>query len=195
MRPSPTTIASRKKKALDTKSVVAVYYGEVPIDADNNLWKCNICGNIRKTDIKTQGYTNLMGHIKTKHNDMLDTLSTDSNSNLIQAPLHAGQKNLQFAIDPKAHDIYKWIDWVVMDELELSFCEQERTRGYSNISKICTKTLKKYILKLHTALKMKVKQMLEGIHAYALIYDGWTEDNTHFIGMCFIVHTCSTHFS
>ena len=70
VRPSPTT--SRRKKAFDTKSVVAVYYGEVPIDAENNLWKCNICGNIRKTDIQTHGYTNLMGHIKAKHNDMLD---------------------------------------------------------------------------------------------------------------------------
>ena len=70
-----------------------------------------------------------------------------------------------------------------MDELELSFCEQERTRVNTNISKICTKTLKKYMFKLEVAVKTQVKQMVEDCHCFALIYDGWTEDNTHFIGM------------
>ena len=168
----------------ESKDICVMYFGEEPVDKMRNIWKCK-CGKLRKSDVKVNGYTNLMGHIKDKHPDMNELLALQSGqaTGILDNPTNQKQTMLQFLIDPKSNDIYKWIDWVVMDELELSFCEQERSRQYTNLSSLCTKTLKKYVLKLSKAVQRRVKERVAGCHCFALIYDGWTEDNTHFIGM------------
>ena len=85
-------------------------------------------------------------------------------------------------VDTKSNDIFKWMDWIVMDELELSFCEKARTRGNVHLSKICTKSIKKYMFKLVAAVKNRISIMAAACARYALIFDGRTEDNKHFIG-------------
>lgn len=55
------------------------------------------------------------------------------------------QTTLEYMIDSKSRGSYKWLDWIVMDEHELSFCEKDRTRENTNLPKICSKTLKKYM--------------------------------------------------
>ena len=111
-----------------SKAIRLAYYGTEPVDAVHNIWKCKGCDNIRKWD-KRNGYSNLVSHVKEKHPDLrlMDTLITIPPPVGLKQSLDK-QTTLHFFIDPKAHDIYKWIDWIVMDELELSFCEQEHSR-------------------------------------------------------------------
>ena len=181
-----------KSKATDTtipdsKTICEAYFGDKPEDIENNVWRCK-CGTQRQCDVSHYGYTNLVGHVKSKHPDLNEVLvmssKTSATSGTSQELIPQKQTSLKFVIDPKCNDIYKWIDWIVMDELELSFCEQERTRGYTNLSTTCNKTLKKYMFKLRDAVKEKVRNMVAEHHCFALIFDGWTEDNTHFIGTC-----------
>ena len=42
--------------------------------------------------------------------------------------------------------------------------------------------MKKYMFKMMDGVKQKIRAMAEACERYALIYDGWIEDNTHFIG-------------
>ena len=135
------------------------------------------------------GFNNLFSHIKEKHPDYKDVVrslfpDTVSNTGAVAqfTQRTMPQTSLQYMVDNKANDIFKWLGWVVMDELELSFCEQERTRNCTNLTKICSKTMKKYMFKMMDGVKQKIRAMAEACERYALIYDGWIEDNTHFIG-------------
>ena len=174
---------TRPKIVNSTKSICNLFFGSRPFDEVQKRWKCK-CGNVRKCDIMKHGYANLFTHIKLKHPDyqsLIKTYSTESvntPSQLIRQP----QSSLEFLVDTKSNDIFKWLDWIVMDELELSFCEKPRTRGNARLTKICTKSLKKYMFKVVTSVKKKIVAIAAACPRYALIFDGWTEDNTHFIG-------------
>ena len=165
-----------------TKFICNVYFGSEPVDEEKKLWKCS-CGAMRKCDFKA-GYANLFSHIKNKHPDYGSLIKTYS-TELVNTPIQItkqSQSTLKFMVDSKSNDIFKWLDWIVMDELELSFCEKPRTRGNVQLTKICTKTLKKYMFEVVSAVKKKISDMASACARYALIFDGWTEDNTHFIG-------------
>jgi hypothetical protein len=43
-----------------------------------------------------------------------------------------------FFMDPKAKNIYSWIDWVVEKNLPFNWVEDKTTRHYSNLKDICT---------------------------------------------------------
>lgn len=70
-----------------------------------------------------------------------------------------------------------------MDEHELSFCEKDRTKENTNLPKICSKTLKKYMFMLVDAVEKKITTLALAASPYALIFDGWTEDSTHFVSL------------
>ena len=162
-------------------------------DEAQKKWRCNACNMMRKCDPK-HGYNNMLTHIKDKHPNYMEVVSslqpdTVSISGELTAltPPELPQTSLQYMVQSKASDVFKWMDWIVMDEHELNFCEQERTRGNTSLSKICNKSLKKYMFKMVDGVKKKIISMVAACHRYALIYDGWTEDNTHFIGTLTII--------
>jgi hypothetical protein len=70
-----------------------------------------------------------------------------------------------------------------MDEMGIGFCEKALTRENSNLQPISAKTLKKYMLLLVDEVEKKITALVEARQCFALIFDGWTEDSTHFIGM------------
>lgn len=128
-----------------------------------------------------------MSHIKTKHPNYLDIYQAHIASALSASgalsPSVSIQTTLDSFIDSKSFDIYKWIDWVVMDELELSFCEKDRTRSNTSLAIISSKTLKKYILNLSDAVEAKISEMASSAPAFSIIFDGWSQDTYHFIGI------------
>ena len=151
----------KPKRGTSTKDICNLFFGKLPFDSAKQIWKCS-CGMERKCDVSKNGYNNLLSHITSKHPNYLDVVSTMpidsamSMSNISEeAQLIFGCQNL--LVDTRSSDVYKWLDWIVMDELELSFCEQIRTRGNTNLSKICTKSLKKYMFKLVSAVQNKIK--------------------------------------
>ena len=178
------------KVPLNSKSVCQLFFGKQPIK--DSIWRCS-CGIQRKCDVKRAGYNNLMTHIKQQHPDFEDIFwsyqnecSSQVNSecgSLSVGGSVCGQATLGFMVDSKSGNVFKWIEWIVMDELPLIFCEKQLTRTNTNLQHISVKTLKKYIFKLVAAVEKKITVLAEAAPVYSLIFDGWSEDSTHFIGL------------
>jgi hypothetical protein len=168
-----------------TKDICRLYFGKKPLDGKSNTWRCQ-CGNERKCDVITHGYSNLMTHIKSRHPDYLKKFA-DCTTGLVPGDTSSqgGQRTLDFLIDKKSFNSYKWIDWIVMDEHELNFCEKPRTRENTSLEKMSSKTLKKIMFQLVSAIEKNITKLAEAVPCFALIFDGWSENNTHFVGKFF----------
>ena len=58
------------------------------------------------------------------------------------------QASLDYIFDARSSNVFKWLEWIVMGELELSFCEKSLTRNNVNLQPVTVTTLKKYMFKL-----------------------------------------------
>ena len=74
-----------------------------------------------------------------------------------------------------------------MDEHKFLFCEIELTQKSSNLKPISVTTLKKYLFKVVEVVEKKITVKVTTTPLFALLFDGWTEDSTHFVGL-FIVY-------
>ena len=185
----------------DNKKVCQLYFGKSPVHSETNAWKCT-CGTVRKQNVKL-GYTNLISHIKQTHPNYLemfhlfqeadcardDGKSESETASVITSPgtSLSGQTTLEYMLDSRSTNIFKWLEWIVMGELELIFCEKDLTRSNTKLQPISVKTLKKYMFKLVEAVEKKVSVKVSTAPSYALVFDGWSENSTHFIGL-FVVH-------
>jgi hypothetical protein len=84
-------------------------------------------------------------------------------------------------VDSKSSNIYGWIDWIVAKNLPFSFCEDECTKKYTKLKPISVETLMKYMELLVLQVENRIKDDLP--EEFAIIFDGWSEDSTHFIGI------------
>ena len=163
------------------------------VGTESNLWRCT-CGTVRKQDIKV-GYANLMLHIQLKHPNYLEIFhvaqqqedSQSETSSLVTGSRTSssvsGQMTLDYMFDTASTNVFKWLEWIVMDEHELAFCEKDFTRGNTKLDPISVKTLKKYLFKVVKAVERKVSVKAMFAPAYALVFDGWSEASKHFIGL------------
>ena len=123
------------------KEIASVYLTEVTSrkNANGNIigtFKCNYCHVQRNQAIK-KGNANLTDHVFAKHPDWKE---------VVQASVSTLASNktvsiVQF-VDNLSMNVFQWIEWIVMENRELSFCEKALTRKISNLNKICTRTLK-----------------------------------------------------
>ena len=90
-------------------------------------------------------------------------------------------------IDMNSSCVFKWLEWIIMGELELNFCEKALTRSNTNLGDISTKTLKKYMFRVVSAVEKRITTIASEASQYALIIDGWTENSTHFLGMLVLI--------
>ena len=103
----------------------------------------------------------------------------------------SGQTTLAYLFDSHSTNVFKWLEWIVMDEHEFLFCEKELTQKNSNLKPISVKTLKKYLFKVVEVVEKKISVKVATAPLFALLFDGWTEDSTHFVGL-FIVYPGKT---
>ena len=181
----------------DSKKICQLYFGKNPVAGGRELnrWKCS-CGKVRKQDIKL-GFTNLMSHIRQKHPNYLEVFHVaqqedghSERSSLITAVSPgpsssvSGQTTLDYMFDTRSTNVFKWLEWIIMDEHKLAFCEKDLTRGNANLETISVKTLKKYLFKLVNAVEKRISARAMALAtSYALVFDGWSEASKHFIGM------------
>ena len=60
-------------------------------------------------------------------------------------------------VDEKALNAYRWMEWIVQERRELSFCEKKRTRMSTNLKPICAKILKSYLFALENSVRDRIK--------------------------------------
>jgi hypothetical protein len=90
---------------------------------------------------------------------------------------------LDYKFDSRSSNIYKWLEWVVMEELELPFCEKSLTRHNTKLQPISAKTLKKLMFQLVMQLEQDISAKVRSAPAYFLVFDGWSECSMHFVGL------------
>lgn len=181
-------------KTTETQEICAVYFGHEPIDEKTSTWKC-ICGVLRVNKPKT-GNTNLFSHIKERHPNyknecqklsvVIDHDAESSTSGQSTSKSSSGtvtQKTLISLYDKKAINVFGWLEWIIEDALCLNFPEKPLTRKYTNLDKTTNQTVKKYMFKLVKEVEKKISVIANNIPSYALMFDGWTENSTHFIGL------------
>lgn len=179
-----------QNKKYKNKDICEFFFGSEYNDPSTFTWKCRHCAKFRKQNTD-KGYTNLMSHIKDEHpnyerlyeaflkeSEELDTTGAN-NASLTTSK----QTMMDDFFDVKTNNIYKWLDWVIMDELSLMFPEKERTRKNTNLEKISTKTLKKYMFLVEHEVKEIIIKLLTKQPNVALVFDGWSANSIHFIGL------------
>ena len=113
-----------------------LFFGKVPFIEQADLWKCKY-GTIRKQNIKL-GFSNLLSHIKQRHPNYEEVFAiaqqaheVDSISDSAQVVTGtggvSGQTTLAYLFDNHSTNVFKWLQWIVIDEHKFLFCEKEWT--------------------------------------------------------------------
>jgi hypothetical protein len=160
-----------------TKDIVAFYYGTAQNNGGRGVWVC-ACGNKRTWD-PSSGYTNLMGHIKQQHSNYNDDYLTAKK--LVRVKTSA-LVTINSLFNAKATRVHNYMEWVIMAELAISFVTNKLTRKNAAAAPIATNTLKKYSFDVMHAVEKAITELVTG-KLYALVFDGWTENGRHFIGI------------
>ena len=95
-------------------------------------WEC-ICGMLCKQNIKL-GFSNLLSHIKQRYLNYEEVFAIDQQANDVDSISDStqvvttgvsGQTTLVYLLDSHSTNVFKWLEWIVMDEHEFLFCEKE----------------------------------------------------------------------
>lgn len=155
--------------ALNGKTMYAHFWDPVPNEPFKH--KCKGCNNLRTCNIKKSGYNNLKDHMISQHPGWEAILKAHVAGN---GPMDA----FVCQLSEKAINVFGWLDWIVDTNKPFTFCEEKKTRKYSKLKKISTKTLKKY-MKL-TADKVRDKMSATLPKSFGLVIDGWTINSDHY---------------
>ena len=90
-----------------------------------------------------KGYSNLSSHITMDHRNWRDEFKRFQKQSSM---------DISFT-SQKGHDIYRWLEWIVMGHHPLNFCENILTRKNSTLSTISADTLVSYLEKITGAVE------------------------------------------
>jgi hypothetical protein len=108
--------------------------------------ECNICAkHWENIDVKKKGFQNLASHVKIIHKNYAILMTASNEARLLKGHFTA--------VSDEAHLYFKWIEWVVMNNLSLQFVDDELNRSNSNLAPICSKALIKHIFLLREEVK------------------------------------------
>ena len=159
-----------------------------PVEGDPASWICKKCKSKRKQGPGT-GKTNLESHlclcIGPNYISVFEDM-TEQRANEQQITSH-----LENVINEKDTSMFKWIEWVVMNNLPLSMVNDPLIRGISNLLPTSRETLRKRILHCYKTMNEDIKMLLKG-KKLVIIFDGWTEGSDHYMGVAASYLTSST---
>jgi len=139
----------------------------------NGEWVCKKCG---KKKLKSGGWTNLLNHLRScvgpLFEEQFDSSQQHHKSRITSYVLRVSEAE---------HDVYKWIEWIVMKNLPISMVDDPLTREAVRYKPLGSKSLRKYILSVCNVMKESVKCKLP--NKFAIVFDGWSEGTTHYIGV------------
>ena len=131
--------------------------------------ECTSSRNIFKV-ITSNGYSNLRTHLTT----CIPNWQAIYDARDLAA---AGPDVRHFVkVDKKSYNIFKWIEWLVEENLSPSFCECKRTKENSFREPISSASLTKYIDCLSWEVELVLKNILP--QEFGLVFDDWDDGNT-----------------
>jgi hypothetical protein len=154
------------------RDIANVYY-KVLTDEEHPKWSKDFvqmicrCGNIQQNP--TNGYTNLVQHIKKAHPDWKAVMVEAHKQKLgcYTSILH------YTTVTENARNIFHWMKWIVEDNLPFNFVEKPRTRANTKFGPISSSTLKKYLRLVSAKVECKIKNTLP--ESFGLVIDGWNK--------------------
>jgi hypothetical protein len=167
-----------ERTAKDNAALCKAYFKQ---RGDSNVWKCS-CGCDRT---KLNGWTNLKSHIVGgQHPEWPDVLEALKKNG--KGPL---DNHFTSKITSKAKNLFGWLEWIVMTDQPKSFVENTYNRKHTKLDPIGRVTFDKYLDLACSAVQDKIAEELP--ETFGLIFDGWTMDREHYIGI-FATWTKST---
>ncbi|KAG2762885.1 hypothetical protein PC129_g9004 [Phytophthora cactorum] len=124
----------------------------------SGLYRCNSCS---KTIKSTNGYTNVINHLKRYH----PTYETDA-----EAALHTPNLLPLRLVDQATTDMFRWLEWTVMDCLHLTFCGREMVRRNTKLPRVSARTMKLYLDRMVVAVVPVIIKILP--KRYGIVLDG-----------------------
>lgn len=141
--------------------------------ADPEKWNCNLCpeGSKPKKGGGTSGCMNLKSHVQSKHSNVnLAKIIQDHHDSVAVKDNGGNTCSKYFTATPAAANTYKWMDWIVTDDLPLIVVEKKTYRKYSSLQSISYKTLLKYMLRTENIVVEAIKRELPS--NFGIIFDG-----------------------
>ena len=122
----------------------------------NGVYKCKIDGcNVKRKKPTGSGYGNVMQHLLSAHPNFKFDFEND-------------MQKLCYNYPEKVISAYKWIDWIVINDLPFSFVDNERTRKNASIKSISRQTLTKNLSQLTKLLENEVRASLPSCFGHGI---------------------------
>ncbi len=139
-------------------------------EEDDTVYECK-CGN--KRNRTGTSYTNLVSHVQKAHPDYLGLMRKGN--------MH-GQSHLDnYFPMSKAKHIHGWIDLIVNGLMPFSSIEKPIICCHVKHEPFSLNTLMKYLSAITEIVERKIAMILP--QKICLIFDGWTSDSTHYLGV------------
>ena len=132
-------------------------------------YQCKICPNVQKKKSGTS-WANLISHLNDKHPDWKEQLKKVKNGGTLDA-----------WVDMDGINSYRWLDWIISENLPFSIVEKETTRSIVSLKKISAKKLKECLHIITRKVENIISDMLPD--KFAVIFDGWRAGDTHFVAL------------
>jgi len=145
-------------------------------EGPTNDWICQ-CEALRS--VKGSGYSNFTSHLKKKHPEGYEKAveyykKADNLSQLDVAPFSLWYPE-------KSIKVYGWIEFVALALQPISVVENDRITKHIKYGSLSVKSLKKYMNLLAEKVEKKLAEILPS--KFALIFDGWTAGDTHYVAL------------
>ncbi|ETL79431.1 hypothetical protein L917_19940 [Phytophthora nicotianae] len=144
-----------------------------------NKAKCCVCGKIYK---QGNGYTNQMHHLLKMHPDY---------PRLAEAAFRRGNPMGLTMADQRTNEIFRSIEWCVLDRMPVSFCERALVRKNASMVPMAASTLQRHIDLLYGYVRDVIAAKLP--EKFGLVLDGWSSGGRHFIAIMAVYHDASVN--
>ena len=143
---------------------------------NDELHRCNECSRDIKQNLN-RGYVNLVNHVTGQHGDEYIAKVKA----YIGAAVVGAMDGFVRKPSEKAKNIFGWMEWIIMENLPLSSCENKNFRKRSNLTTMTSKTLKKYMRAMMRRIFRLIKNRAPP--TFGIIIDGWSIGSNHFFAI------------
>ncbi|ETL43301.1 hypothetical protein L916_06159 [Phytophthora nicotianae] len=161
-------MANRSIPAPTSRQLCAVLFEE-----RDDRYYCRLCP-LSRAKPRNGGFTSVIDHLNRNHRGVY----LDEYYILARRP-SALDNYVRVTVDGAIMNRYHWMDWVIMEHHELSFCEKPRARKYTSLEPISRYLLKQDLDSVEVAVQARVRQRLSG-KPFGFLLDAWTEAGTHY---------------
>eukprot|EP00834_Sanchytrium_tribonematis_P007975 NODE_822_length_3684_cov_0.348117.p1 type:complete len:257 gc:universal NODE_822_length_3684_cov_0.348117:1048-1818(+) len=145
---------------------VAQFYFDFS-NSENKSHKCKCVTSI--TMPKNGGYTNYFNHVRLKHKDYISEVTSVRSFS---------QKKL---CTDSSINTYKWIRWILEENVPFTFVDSKWTRMNSNLKAISSKTVTEYMKKMVPMVEQKIADSLP--EKIGIMFDSWKSFGSNYVGI------------